>query len=102
MLRKFELTTDKHAFYRITDEVRKAVKESGIKDGIAVVYCPHTTAGITINENADGHVKCSVMGASETLIIENGDIILGRWQDVYFTEFDPPRQRYFYVKIIGG
>ncbi len=131
MLRKFELTTDKHAFYRITDEVREAVKESGIKDGIAVVYCPHTTAGITINENADehvaedvmlamrtffprlkefkhdegnsdGHVKCSIMGASETLIIENGDIILGRWQDVYFTEFDPPRQRYFYVKIIGG
>ena len=128
---KFELKTDNKAFYNITSEVKKAVRESGVKEGICVVYCPHTTASITINENADadvqrdvnyaldrvfprfaefrhdegnsdGHVKCSVLGASETLIISDGEPILGRWQDVYFAEFDPPRSRNFFVKIIEG
>ena len=128
---KFELTTDKHAFYKITDKVRQAVNESGVKEGICVVFCPHTTAAITINENADddvqrdvnfalkkvfprmaefrhdegnsdGHVKSSVIGASETLIITDGKLLLGRWQDIYFAEFDPPRNRNFYVKIIQG
>ena len=128
---KFELKTDKKAFYNVTSEVKKAIRESGVKEGICVVYCPHTTASITINENADadvqrdvnyaldrvfprfaefkhdegnsdGHVKCSVIGASETLIITDGQPVLGRWQDVYFAEFDPPRSRNFYVKIIEG
>ena len=128
---KFELKTDNKAFYNVTSEVKKAVRESGVKEGICVVYCPHTTASITINENADadvqrdvnyaldrvfprfaefrhdegnsdGHVKCSVLGASETLIISDGEPILGRWQDVYFAEFDPPRSRNFFVKIIEG
>ena len=128
---KYSLATDKTGFYDITDKVKEAITKSGVKNGICVVYCPHTTAGITINENADewvakdvtlalnkvfprmaefrhdegnsdGHVKSSVIGASETLIIEDGKPILGVWQDVYFTEFDPPRNRTFYVKIIEG
>ena len=127
----FDLKTDKKAFYNVTPQVKKAVRESGVKEGVCVVYCPHTTAAITINENADadvardvnyaldkvfprmaefrhdegnsdGHVKCSVIGASETLIISGGEPILGRWQDVYFAEFDPPRSRTFYVKVIEG
>lgn len=128
---KFDLTTQKDGFFDITNEVRSAVKQSGVKNGICVVYCPHTTAGITINENADiyvgidvnlglckafpdcaefrhdegnsaGHLKSSVVGVSQTLIIENGEPVLGRWQHIYFMEFDPPRQRNFYVKIIEG
>ena len=128
---KFSLTTDKIGFYDITDKVKQAITDSGVKSGICVVYCPHTTAGITINENADewvakdvtfalnkvfprmaefrhdegnsdGHVKSSVIGASETLIIDDGKPVLGVWQNVYFTEFDPPRSRTFYVKIIEG
>ncbi|HKL74309.1 MAG TPA: secondary thiamine-phosphate synthase enzyme YjbQ [Clostridia bacterium] len=128
---KYELTTDKEAFYNITSMIKDAINKSGVKNGICLVYCPHTTAAITINENADewvakdvilatktafpklegfrhdegnsdGHVKCSVFGASQTLIIDNGSLVLGRWQDVYFAEFDPPRSRNFYVKIIEG
>jgi len=100
-------------------------------NGIAVVYCPHTTAGITINENADpdvtwdmmlgfdkafpdrpefrhaegnsaAHLKASAVGSSVTVIIENGNLILGTWQGIYFCEFDSPRTRKFYVKIMGG
>ena len=128
---KVEIKTDKEAFYNITSYVKDAVEKSGVKNGICVVYCPHTTAGITINENADddvqrdvvfalktvfprfpefrhdegnsdGQVKSSVLGASETLIIDDGKLVLGRWQDVYFAEFDPPRTRNFYIKIIEG
>ena len=128
---KFSLTTDTIGFYDITDKVKQAITDSGVKSGICVVYCPHTTAGITINENADewvakdvtfalnkvfprmaefkhdegnsdGHVKSSIIGASETLIIEDGKPVLGVWQNVYFTGFDPPRNRNFYVKIIEG
>lgn len=128
---KYSLTTDKIAFYDITEQVKEAIAKSGVQSGICVVYCPHTTAGVTINENADewvakdvtfalnkvfprmaefrhdegnsdGHVKSSIIGASETLIIEDGKPLLGVWQNVYFTEFDPPRNRTFYVKIIEG
>lgn len=116
----------------ITKIIKEDIKESGVKDGIIVVYCPHTTAGITINENADpdvvrdliygfekvyptndrnykhfegnshAHMKSSTIGASQTLIIDNGRLILGTWQDVYFCEFDGPRNRNFYVKIMEG
>jgi secondary thiamine-phosphate synthase enzyme len=128
---RYDLTTDKEALYDITDQVAEAVKKSGVKEGICLVYCPHTTAAITINENADewvakdvifatktafpklpqfqhdegnsdGHVKSSVFGVSETLIIDNGKLVLGTWQNIYFAEFDPPRRRNFYVKIIEG
>jgi secondary thiamine-phosphate synthase enzyme len=115
----------------ITGQVREKVEQEKIKDGVVTVYCPHTTAGITINENADpdvkrdlctglsktfpndkdyvhfegnsdGHMKSSVIGASETLIIENGTPIFGTWQSVYFAEFDGPRTRTVYIKIIEG
>lgn len=131
MLYKFSLRTERDGFFDITENVEKAISDSGVKEGICIVYCPHTTAGITINENADewvakdvnfalnkifprmkefrhdegnsdGHVKSSIIGASETLIISEGKPILGVWQNVYFTEFDPPRNRNYYIKIIEG
>jgi secondary thiamine-phosphate synthase enzyme len=130
MIYEYTLQTIKEDFYNITAQVREAVSQSGIKSGIAVVFCPHTTAGITINENADpdvvrdllfaldktfpdraefrhaegnsaAHLKASCIGSSVTLIIENGRPVLGTWQGVYFCEFDPPRSRKFYVKIIN-
>jgi len=117
--------------YNITRQIAQDVAESGVISGIVVVYCPHTTAGITLNANADpdvvhdlllgldaaypdlrqfrhsegnstGHLKSSGIGASETLLIENGSLVLGTWQGIYFCEFDPPRHRTFYVKIIEG
>jgi len=129
-VKKFTLTTDKEAFYNITAEVRRAVEESGVRDGLCVVYCPHTTAAVTVNENADpdvardvmlgmksffpklscyrhgegnsdGHLKSTLAGASLSLIIDNGKLVLGEWQDIYFLEFDPPRNRQYYVQIIG-
>lgn len=128
MLFEFSLSTKREDFNNITPQVREAVSKSGVTDGIAVVYCPHTTAGITINENADpdvvhdlliglnktfpdrpefrhgegnsaAHLKASAMGSSATVIIENGRLLLGTWQGIYFTEFDGPRNRKFYVKI---
>jgi secondary thiamine-phosphate synthase enzyme len=129
MLFKFNLDAPKQNFYNITSQVRESVAKSGITSGIAVVYCPHTTAGITINENADpdvvrdllfaldktypdrtefrhaesnsaAHLKASIIGSSVTVIIENGKPLLGTWQGIYFCEFDPPRKRTFYVKVI--
>ncbi len=126
----FTLSTSKENMFNITGMVNDALNASGVKSGIAVVFCPHTTAGITINENADpdvvrdfligmdkafpdrsefrhsegnsyAHLKSSCVGASETIIIENGRLLLGTWQGIYFCEFDGPRTRSFYVKIIG-
>lgn len=124
--------TPKQTMIDITSYVKEDIKSSNIKNGIVVVYCPHTTAGITINENADpdvvrdliygfekayptsdsnyrhfegnshAHLKSSTIGASQTLILNDGKLILGRWQDIYFCEFDGPRDRTFYVKIIEG
>ncbi|MFO8069237.1 MAG: secondary thiamine-phosphate synthase enzyme YjbQ [Alkalibacterium sp.] len=131
-LRKFSLSTqDKQEFKQLDSYLNEALKESGVREGMMLVYCPHTTAGITINENADpdvktdlkraldetfpkhdyfvhmegnsdGHMKSSLIGASESLIIHDGKVIFGTWQSVYFTEFDGPRQRTFYVKIMEG
>ena len=130
MLVEFTLSAPREDFYNVTPQVREAVAKSGMANGIAVVYCPHTTAGMTINENADpdvihdlligldkafpdrsefrhaegnstAHLKASAMGASVTVIIENGKLLLGTWQSVYFCEFDPPRSRKFYVKVLG-
>lgn len=126
---KYNLNTPKEGLYNITKEVKEAVFDSGVREGLCIVYCPHTTAGITINENADddvctdimfglnkafpncvefrhnegnssGHVKSSVVGASQTLIIDRGELVLGVWQNIFFAEFDPPRSRSFYVKIV--
>ena len=131
MLVECILQAKKEDFYNITAYVRNAVAKSGVKSGMAVVYCPHTTAGITINENADpdvvhdmlfgleeafpdrddfmhaegnsaAHLKASAMGASVTVIIEDGRLLLGMWQGIYFCEFDPPRSRKFYVKVVAN
>lgn len=129
MLFTFQLSTPAQGLIDITSEIREAITESGVMEGICVVYCPHTTAAITINENADpdvksdfikgmdkffpelssfehsegnsdAHIKSSAVGASETLIITGGKALLGTWQDVYFCEFDGPRTRKFYVQIM--
>ena len=128
MVFEFNLSAPKENFYNITAQVRQAVSDSGVRDGIAVVFCPHTTAGITINENADpdvvhdmllglskafpdrpefkhgegnstAHLKASTTGSSVTVIIAEGKLKLGTWQGIYFCEFDPPRNRKFFVKI---
>ena len=128
MLFEYALSARRQDFYNITPQVREAIAKSVVSDGIAVVYCPHTTAGITINENADpdvvrdlligldrafpdraefrhvegnsaAHLKASVIGSSATVIIDGGKPVLGTWQGVYFCEFDPPRNRKFYVKV---
>ena len=128
-LYEYTLSTPREDFYNITPQVHEAVSKNGVTDGIAVVYCPHTTAGITINENADpdvvhdlllglkkafpvqmgfthaegnsvAHLKASSMGSSATVIIENSELLLGTWQGLHLTEFDPPRNRKFYVKIV--
>ena len=130
MLYEYALSAPQEDFYNITSQVREAISKSGVSNGIAVVFCPHTTAGITINENADpdvvadlllglnnafpdraefrhdegnsaAHLKASAMGASETIIVENGKPLLGTWQGIYFCEFDPSRNRKFYVKVIA-
>lgn len=123
---------DRQSMVNITEIINEDIKVSNIKEGIVVVYCPHTTAGITINENADpdvvkdliygfekvyptidknykhfegnshAHMKSSTMGVSQTLILNDGMLILGRWQDIYFCEFDGPRERTFYMKIVKG
>ena len=128
MFYEYQLSTSSEDFYNITPQVREAIAKSGIKDGIAVVYCPHTTAGITINENSDldvihdllfglnkafpdraefrhsegnsaAHLKASVIGSSVTVIIDGGKLVLGTWQGIFFCEFDPPRRRKFYIKV---
>ena len=124
-------TSKQQQFINITDKVEQAVKNSNVRDGIAVIYVPHTTAGVTINENADpdvvkdmisaldkaypvhgeylhtegnshAHIKASLMGSSCTVIIKDGKLLLGTWQGIYFCEFDGPRNREYYVKIIEG
>ena len=113
----------------ITIHVQKIVDESKISEGICYLFVPHTTAGITINENADpsvksdilkelnkvipfkdnythnegnsaAHIKASLMGFSESIMVYKGRLVLGTWQGVYFCEFDGPRTRNLYVKII--
>ena len=129
MLFEYSLSTTQENFYNITSKVREAVSKSGITDGVAVVFCPHTTAGITINENADpdvvpdlllglnkafpdraefrhaegnsaAHLKASAVGSSAAVIIDQGKLLLGTWQGIYFCEFDAPRNRKFYVKVL--
>lgn len=115
----------------ITDQVTSLIASSGVTDGICKVYVPHTTAAVTINENADpdvkadllkglssmvpedigyehaegnspAHIKTSMIGSSEDIIIAGGALVLGTWQGIYFCEFDGPRTRNFFVKIVEG
>ncbi|MCK5125039.1 MAG: secondary thiamine-phosphate synthase enzyme YjbQ [candidate division Zixibacteria bacterium] len=115
----------------ITSDIQDAIGESKVKDGIVVAFIAHTTAGITINENADpdvkhdmlmhleklvpqsrefhhaegnsdSHIKASMMGSSVTIILSDGRMNLGTWQGIYFCEFDGPRTRKVWIKIIEG
>jgi len=114
----------------ISAEVCRVIRDARVADGMAVVFTPHTTAAITINENADpdvcydmlmainkivpmqdgyhhlegnsaAHLKSSLFGASETLIIKNGEVVLGTWQGIYFCEFDGPRRRRVQIQVVG-
>ena len=119
-------TRSRTTFVDITAEVRSAVADLGVEDGAIVVYCPHTTAAITINEsadpdvvrdiigklnglvpespaffhaegNSDAHIKSSLVGCSETVLVRDGDLVLGTWQGIFFCEFDGPRSRQIVV-----
>ena len=114
----------------ITDDVINCILQNDIVEGLAVIYTPHTTAAITINENADpdvsrdiimgvdklvpmhdeyrhlegnsaAHIKSSLFGASETMVINQGKPVLGTWQGIYFCEFDGPRQRRVHIQTLG-
>jgi len=129
MIKEFKVRTGKkEELIDITSEVRDAVSALKCKSGICLVFTPHTTAAITINENADpnvvrdilyglgkivpetgyrhgegnspAHIKSSLVGASEEIPVEKGDLVLGTWQGVYFCEFDGPRHRNVFVKTL--
>lgn len=124
-------STQRTELIDITSRIQEIVKKSGVKEGVCYIYVPHTTAGITINENADpavsqdilmeinkivpfsdryqhiegnsaAHIKASIMGFSEVVLFSSGNLMLGTWQGIYFCEFDGPRRRKVIVKIIEG
>lgn len=131
MVFEFEVKTDRrNTLVDVTSLLDKALDESGVKQGVLTAFVPHTTAGITINENADpsvkrdilltleklipehgdyrhlegnsdAHLKASLFGSSEQVIINRGRLVLGTWQGVYFSEFDGPRTRKLVVNIDG-
>jgi len=122
-------TTKRVDLVNITSQVQKVVSESSVDDGIVTVFVPHTTCGITINEgadpdvvrdikyqleklipyqqgyqhlegNSDSHIKTCIVGSSENIIIEKGQLVLGTWQSIFLCDFDGPRNRTVYIKII--
>lgn len=127
---EYEIKTAKNQeFVDITNIVKEAVRKNDVNDGVVTVFIPHTTAGVTINENADpdvvtdmlsalnkafpiengylhvegnshAHIKASLMGSSCNVIVENGELMLGTWQGIYFCEFDGPRTRKIYIEIL--
>ena len=129
---KFSIPTHHRIdFVDITSQVQREVASSGVNEGTIMIYVPHTTCGITINEsadphvvediqmqlaklvpyeaeykhvegNADSHIKVSMTGTSETVIIEGGRLVLGTWQGIFLCDFDGPRTRKIYLKIIEG
>jgi secondary thiamine-phosphate synthase enzyme len=123
-------TRSRNEFVDITSQVQDVMRESGTSEGICTIYVPHTTAGLTINEgadpsvqrdilthlekiiprdgdyrhlegNSDAHIKASLMGSSQTVFVEEGQLVLGTWQAIYFAEFDGPRRRKVLVKVSG-
>jgi len=130
MLHSFSIQTQSQTeFLDLTHQIQTIVSEHRIQNGLCQIFIPHTTAGITINENADpnvrqdmimelnkvipfndhyrhmegnsaAHIKSSLMGVSLSLIIDQGRLILGTWQGIYFCEFDGPRQRKVWVKLL--
>jgi len=125
-------TRSRNELIDITSEVKRIVSDSGVRNGLVTVFVPHTTAAVTINENADpsvgsdlltglsdiapahlpkyrhtegnsdAHIKASLVGSSVTLIINEGKPVLGTWQGIYFCEFDGPRTRSVHVQVISG
>jgi secondary thiamine-phosphate synthase enzyme len=122
-------TSGRQSFEDITQQVQQAVSESGVQEGLCHLFCLHTTAGLTVNENWDpsvqhdiglaldemvpqrrdfqhregnspAHVKSSLVGASQTLFVSGGRLVLGRWQGIYLAEFDGPRTRKVLVKVV--
>ncbi len=132
MIEKFTIkTSSRNEMRDITRTVSSYITQTGVNEGICIVFVPHTTAAVTINENADpdvvsditsfmsklipkscdfshcegnsdSHIKASITGFSQHLIIDGGKLMLGRWQGIYFCEFDGPRNREFYIKVISG
>jgi len=132
MVKELSISTHSRTeMVNIDEKVMHVVKESGVEEGICLVWVPHTTAGVTINENADpsvvrdilyetekliplndgyhhtegnsaAHIKSSVFGPSLSLIIAGGRLVLGTWQSIYFCEFDGPRNRRLWVKVVEG
>jgi secondary thiamine-phosphate synthase enzyme len=130
MIHRLEIATRSRAqMVDVTREVQRAISESGVQEGFCHIYVPHTTAGIAINENADpsvaqdilavlekiaprgssyrhlegnadSHVKTSIVGSSETVLIEGGRLVLGTWQGLFLCEFDGPRRRRLLVKVV--
>jgi len=131
MFETFTLATHHHSeMIEITESIEQYVKDTGVRDGIVIVSSAHTTAGITVNENADpdvktdflrrldevypwehtrdrhmegntaAHLKTSTIGHSQTIVIDRGRLVLGTWQGIYFCEFDGPRQRTYHVKVL--
>lgn len=124
-------TRTRTEFVDVTADIRRAVYDAGVRSGVCVVYCPHTTAAVTIQENADpdvvrdmllwlndrvpkdvpgfkhaegnsdAHIKSSLLGASATVLIDKGELVLGTWQGVYFCEFDGPQQRVVYLQLLA-
>lgn len=124
-------TEAREQFVEITDQIARAVREAGVQEGAVVVYVPHTTAGVAINEHADptvavdiqadlkrlvpweqpyyrhregnspSHSKATLVGSSETILIEDGRLVLGTWQGVFFCEFDGPRRRKAYLRFLS-
>lgn len=131
MLHKFHLRTkERSQMIDITEQVHSILRQAGALEGLVIVYCPHTTAGITINEGADpdvardilqhlnelfpwdhpqyrhgegnsaAHLKASMIGTSQSIPFVEGNMVLGTWQSIFFCEFDGPRQRTFFVKVV--
>jgi secondary thiamine-phosphate synthase enzyme len=123
-------TSSRNEFLDLTREIQAAVLESGVREGLCHLFVPHTTAALTINENADpsvksdilmvlnkvisdqepyrhlegnspAHIKASLLGPQLTLMVSNGRLVLGTWQGIYFCEFDGPRSRRLHLKVMG-
>jgi secondary thiamine-phosphate synthase enzyme len=131
MIQSFPVKTSTQTeFIDVTLSVQEAVKKTGVEDGICIIYVPHTTAAVTINENADpsvvqdiimalnkivpfkdsyrhmegnspAHIKASLLGCSQIVSIESGKLVLGTWQGIFFCEFDGPRNRKVHIKVIS-
>ena len=124
-------TRGRQTFHDITAEVQAVVSRSKVQEGICFIFCPHTTAGVTLNENWDAsvqhdisvgldaispqrteyrhgegnspaHIKSSLVGASQSVVVAEGKLVLGTWQGIYLAEFDGPRRRKVLVKVMAG